>query len=118
MAKVLLVALHMLTTRAIHNVVEVNVADGSIRPLTSQRWKATGASPGYKTATGWSSRQLSRVRIDVSTLVYGLRSGQANRISRDLQDYHGASVTSDAKTLITKQTETQSGLWIAANNNA
>jgi Tol biopolymer transport system component len=44
--------------------------------------------------------------------------GKAERISKDLQDYHGASLTSDAKTLVTKQTQTLSSLWVVPNNDA
>jgi len=100
-------------------VVEVNVADGSIRPLTSQRWKATGRISWLQDGKGLVFTAVEQGSGSTSQLWYmDYRSGQANRISRDLQDYHGASVTSDAKTLITKQTETQSGLWIATNNNA
>jgi TolB protein len=46
------------------------------------------------------------------------KTGEAHRISKDLQDYHGATLTSDAKTLVTKQTQTISGLWVAPGGDA
>ena len=100
-------------------VVEVSVVDGSIRPLTAQRWKATGRISWLQDGKGLVFTAVEQGSRATSQLWYmDYRSGEANRISRDLQDYHGATVTGDGKTLITKQTQTQSSLWIATNNNA
>jgi serine/threonine protein kinase len=100
-------------------VVEIDVGDGSIRPLTSHRWKAIGRISWLLDGKGIVFTAAEHRAGSTSQLWYmDYRSGQANRISKDLQDYHGASVTSDAKTLVTKQTETLSSLWIAPNGDA
>ncbi|MGI8733826.1 MAG: protein kinase domain-containing protein [Pyrinomonadaceae bacterium] len=100
-------------------VVEVAVGDGSIRSLTSQRWKAIGRISWLQDGKGMVFTAVEQGARSTSQLWYmDYPSGKAHRISRDLQDYHGASLTSDAKTLITKQTQTLSSLWIAPNNNA
>ena len=100
-------------------VVEVAVGDGSIRPLTSQRWKAIGRISWLQDAKGLVFTAVEQGTRATSQLWYlEYPSGQAYRVSKDLQDYHGASLTSDAKTLITKQTQTLSSLWVAANNDS
>ena len=100
-------------------VVEVNIGDGSLRPLTSQRWKAIGRISWLQDRKGMVFTAAALGAGSTSQLWYmEYPSGQAHRISRDLQDYHGATLTSDAKTLVTKQTQTLSSLWIAPNNDA
>jgi len=100
-------------------VVEVNIGDGSLRPLTSQRWKAIGRISWLQDRKGMVFTAAELGAGSTSQLWYmEYPSGQAHRISRDLQDYHGATLTSDAKTLVTKQTQTLSSLWIAPNNDA
>jgi serine/threonine protein kinase len=100
-------------------VVEVNVVDGSIKPLTSQRWKEIGRISWLQDGKGIVFTAAELGSGSTSQLWYmAYPSGKADRISKDLQDYHGASLTSDAKTLVTKQTQTLSSLWIAPNNDA
>ncbi|MFZ0064006.1 MAG: DPP IV N-terminal domain-containing protein, partial [Pyrinomonadaceae bacterium] len=100
-------------------VVEVNVVDGSLRNVTSQKWKAIGRISWLKDGKGMVFTAAEQNSGSTSQLWYmDYPSGQAYRISKDLQDYHGASITSDAKTLVTKQTQTVSTLWIAPNNDA
>ncbi|HKR60730.1 MAG TPA: protein kinase [Pyrinomonadaceae bacterium] len=100
-------------------VVEVNVADGSVKPVTSQRWKGIGRISYLQDGKGIVFTAAELGAGSTSQLWYmNYPSGQARRISRDLQDYHGASLTADAKTLVTKQTQTLSSLWIAPNSDA
>ena len=100
-------------------VVGVDVGDGSIRSLTTQRWKAIGRISWLQDGKGIVFTAAEQRAGSTSQLWYmDYQSGHAYRISKDLQDYHGASLTSDARTLVTKQTETLSSLWIAPNGDA
>jgi len=100
-------------------LVLVNISDASIRQLTSQKWKAIGKVTWLQDGKGIVFTAAEQRAGSTSQLWYmDYSSGNAQRISKDLQDYHGASVTSDAKTLVTKQTETLSSLWIAPNGDA
>ncbi len=100
-------------------VVGVDIGDGSVTSLTSHRWKAIGRISWLQDGKGIVFTAADLGSGSTSQLWYmGFPTRQAYRISRDLQDYHGASLTSDAKTLVTKQTQTLSSLWIAPNNDA
>lgn len=100
-------------------VVEVAIADGAMRYLTSQRWRALGRLSWLQDGKGIVFTATEQRAGSTSQLWYmDYQTGQAYRISKDLQDYHGASVTSDARTLVTKQTETLSSLWIAPDGDA
>jgi serine/threonine protein kinase len=100
-------------------VVGVDVGDGSIRSLTPQRWKAIGRISWLQDGKGIVFTAAEQRAGSTSQLWYmDYQSGNAYRISKDLQDYHGASLTSDARTLVTKQTESLSSLWIAPNGDA
>lgn len=100
-------------------LVQVNVSDASVKQLTTQKWKALGRVTWLHDGKGIVFTATEQRGGSTSQLWYmDYPSGKAYRISKDLQDYHGASITSDAKTLVTKQTETLSSLWIAPNADA
>lgn len=100
-------------------VVEVDVSNGSIRPLTSHRWKGIGRISWLQDSQGIVFTAAELGSGTNSQLWYmDHKSGEAYRISKDLQDYDGASLTSDAKTLVTNQTQTLSSLWVAPNDDA
>ncbi len=100
-------------------LVAVDVENGSIRVLTPHKWKAIGRITFLQDGKGivFTASELSSG--STSQLWYMDHStGQVSRISKDLQDYHGASITADARTLVTKQSKTVSSLWIAPNDDA
>ncbi|HET6863383.1 MAG TPA: protein kinase, partial [Pyrinomonadaceae bacterium] len=100
-------------------LVQVDISDASIRQLTTQKWKAIGRVTWLHDGKGLLFTATEQRAGSTSQLWYmDYPSGKAYRISKDLQDYHGASVTTDARTLVTKQTETLSSLWIAPNGDA
>jgi eukaryotic-like serine/threonine-protein kinase len=112
-------AAYTLETERFVTLVAVDVENGSIRVLTPHKWKAIGRITWLQDGKGivFTAAELSSG--STSQLWYMDHStGEVSRISKDLQDYHGASITSDARTLITKQSKTVSSLWIAPNNDA
>ena len=95
------------------------MSDGSIRNITSQKWKAIGRISWLQDGKGLVFTAAELGPVSTSQLWYmDYSSGQAHRISKDLQDYHGASLTTDATTLVTKQTQTVSTIWIVPKNDA
>jgi serine/threonine protein kinase/Tol biopolymer transport system component/tetratricopeptide (TPR) repeat protein len=101
------------------NLVAVDVKDGSIRQLSTQKWKLMGRIAWLKDGKGLVFTANKIGTPSTSQLWYlPYPNGELQRITRDLQDYHGVTVTSDATTLVSKQTQTISALWIAPNGNA
>src|SRR5581483_5801551 len=87
------------------NIVGVRVADGTEIPLTSQRWARVGQVAWRKdnsglVATAW--QQSSPVGADqIWHLPYP--SGEARRITNDLNSYSGVSIDANCEHLVTMQ---------------
>ena len=83
-------------------VVVVSVADGGERRLTSRRWYqvaqvawlADGGGLLAAAREEWGGAQIWHVSYP---------EGEARRITNDLSDYHGLSLTADSRTLATVQ---------------
>ena len=100
-------------------LIEVSVEDGTEKLITSHHWGAIGQVSWLRDgsgfvmdaadqSTGWFSQiwQVSR------------ETGEPRRITNDLSNYQGASLTADSNTLLTVQTEGSSNLWIAPGGDA
>lgn len=106
-------------TGRLWSLVAVNGGDGSITPLTNQKWKSFGRISWLKEGNGIVFAATGLERTSTSQLWYlSYPSAEVQRITRDLQDYHGVSITSDSKTLISKQGQTTSSLWIGPSSDA
>jgi eukaryotic-like serine/threonine-protein kinase len=94
------------------DVVEVSVADGSERRVTSQPWK-------FASRVAWLS-DGSGLLITVSDYGYGpyqiwhvsYPGGEAQRVTSDLSNYRGMSMTSDSKTLVAVQSDIHPFVWV------
>ena len=101
------------------SVVAVQVADGSVKPLTTQKWRGIGRVWWLQDGQGLILTATDYGRRSPSQLWYlSYLNGEARRITRDLQDYNGVSLTSDSTALVSTQTQTISGIWNAPDNDA
>jgi eukaryotic-like serine/threonine-protein kinase len=101
------------------NVVTVDVVDGSIKPLTNHKWKSIGRVWWLTEGNGMVFSATGLERTSTSQLWYLSYPGaEVQKITTDLQDYHGVSLTSDSKILISEQGQTMSSLWIAPDGEA
>lgn len=99
------------------NVIEVRLEDGTERPISSQRWEeidglawlADGSSL-IMTASeqGNAFRQLWQVSY---------RTGEAQRITNDLDDYSEISLTADSSKLMAIQQRRNFNIWVAPASN-
>ncbi|MBA2524386.1 MAG: PD40 domain-containing protein, partial [Pyrinomonadaceae bacterium] len=101
------------------SVVAVDVADGSVKPLTTQKWRGIGRLAWLQDGQGLVLNATDHGRRSPSQLWYlSYPQGEARRITRDLQDYGSVSLTSDSTALVSIQTQTISGIWNAPNDDA
>ena len=97
-------------------VVEAQVADGSRKPLTSQKWLRIFG-------LGWladgSGLLMLAGRDTFVCQIWHLpyRAGEAHQLTNDLNDYVGISLAADANTLAVIRMEKQASIWIASNND-
>jgi hypothetical protein len=76
-------------------VVEVSVADGAVKPITSQRWWEVGQIAWQRDGSGLvlTAREQSSSPFQIWYLSYP--GGEVHRITNDLNDYRGMSLTAD-----------------------
>jgi Tol biopolymer transport system component len=100
-------------------VVEVQVADGSLKLLTQEKWKVVGRVWWLQDGQGvmFNATELGR-RSSSQLWLLTYPGGEARRITPDLQDYDGVSLTRDSRVLVSRQRHTLSALWIAPNDDA
>jgi len=97
-------------------VLAVDVETRVERKLTDARWQQVGQPR-------WLAEGLVVTASESSVGAQGLwhislPDGAASRITRDLNDYQGLSLTSDAKTLAVIQNHIVSNIWTVGENMA
>ncbi|MFL6215128.1 MAG: protein kinase domain-containing protein [Blastocatellia bacterium] len=100
------------------NLIAVSIKDGSTRQLTSQRWSSVGQIAWLKDGKGlivaaaehpiYSPHQLWHISYP---------DGVVRKITNDLNNYVGASLTADGDSLITVQSEQLSNVWAASDGD-
>jgi eukaryotic-like serine/threonine-protein kinase len=100
------------------NLVAVNVKDGAKRQLTSQRWSSIGQMAWLADGQGlivaaaehpiYSPHQLWHITYP---------DGVVRKITNDLNNYIGVSLTADGNSLITVQSEQLSNVWSAMDGD-
>ena len=100
------------------NLVEVRVADGTIKPITSQRWWAVGHAVWLRDGSGlvFTAREQTSSPSQLWRISYP--SGEAHKITNDLNDYLGVSLTADCTALVTVQSGRPSNMWVAPDGEA
>jgi len=100
-----------------HQVIGVSVDDGSQKPLTSQRWvnvaQVTWQADGDGLVMIATAQGAGREATPGQVWHLSYPSGEARRITNDLDRYRDVSLTADASTLITVQTNRVSNIWVA-----
>lgn len=98
--------------------VAVDVSDGSLKRLSGTRWRTIGRLKWLPdgrglvvVATAWGGSSSSQVWF----LPYP--DGEAQRVTRDLQDYQGVTLTANASMMVAKQTQTLSTMWVLPKDN-
>ncbi|HEY6120643.1 MAG TPA: winged helix-turn-helix domain-containing protein, partial [Pyrinomonadaceae bacterium] len=98
-------------------VVEVNVADGSVKPITSQRWWQIEVVEWVRNGGGLvlNAKEQSSSPFQIWYLSYP--DGEVHRITNDLSDYRGMSLTADSNALVAVQSDQVSNISIARTRN-
>ncbi|MCA1625311.1 MAG: DPP IV N-terminal domain-containing protein [Acidobacteria bacterium] len=99
-------------------VFEAQVADGSTKPLTAQRWLRL-----YRLAWLADGSDLLMLATPGQSFVFQIwhlsyPEGEAHRLTNDLNDYQGMSLAADSNTLAVVQSETRASIWVAPVGDA
>ena len=102
-------------------VVDVAVESGRETQIGTQTWMFMGelawAADGRALILGASEQEAGS--FEAQQLWYvSYPEGGARRITNDLNNYTGVSLTDDSGRLVTVQSETSSSIWLAPNGDA
>lgn len=97
----------------------VRTEDGSATPITSQRWSALGQFEWLRDGSGLLFTASDQAPGSPQQIWYmSYPGGQTRRITNDLNDYRGISLTADSRALVTLQTDPTASIWIAPSEEA
>ena len=101
------------------NVVEVNVADGNVKPISSRRWwgaeRAAWLTDGSGLVLATRDQALGTPK-QIQYLPYP--DGETHGITNDLNDYGDVTLTKEASALVTIQSDQISNIWVAPGGDA
>jgi eukaryotic-like serine/threonine-protein kinase len=101
------------------SLVGVPVAGGAEKTISSNRWSSPGRVAWLGDGSGLvldAADQSSSLSPQLWYVAYP--SGEARRITNDLNRYFGVSLTADSSALLTVQSEVSSSIWVAPQGNA
>jgi len=78
--------------------LEFSVQDGSVRPLTKQRWAWVGNLAWLSDGSGLITNAMDLTSTHQHIGFVSYPDGQLRRITTDTNDYRGVSLTADSKT--------------------
>ena len=99
-------------------LLEVQVADGSVKPIGSQRWRAVENVTWLRDGSGLMFVARESVASPSQIWYLSYPRGEAHRITNDLNDYLSMSLAADSAALVTVNSEQVSNIWIAPNDDA
>jgi serine/threonine protein kinase len=93
------------------SVLAINVEDGSEKAVSGQQWSSIDGLIWLGDSSGLlvSAAEQNADSFQIWQLSYP--SGEVQRITNDLNDYHSLSLTADSRTLVTVQFDHLSSIW-------
>ncbi len=102
-------------------VVEVALESGREKQIGTQSWMFMGQLAWIGDGRGLilAASEQESGSFDAQQLWYiSYPEGEARRVTNDLNNYTGVSLTSDSSRLVTVQSETSASVWITPNGDA
>jgi serine/threonine protein kinase/Tol biopolymer transport system component len=109
------------TTGGRHMTVSVvSVADGTIKPVTSQQWSGVNRVAWFADGSGIVFLASPPITSDRQIWQVSYPGGEVRRVTNDLNRYGDASlgVTADGSTLVSLQATTVADIWVGASVDA
>lgn len=97
---------------------EAQVADGSTKPLTAQRWLRIINLAWMADGKGLFMLTTAGQNFTYQIWEFSYPDGAAQRLTNELDDYEWMSLTADSKTLAVVKSETQANIWLAPMGSA
>lgn len=101
------------------DVIAINVNDRSVKPITTQKWHWVGQVTWLPDGRGLVANAWDQGTSTVSDQIWHIAypSGEATRVTNDVNSYKGVSVAAKTGTIATVQAAQVSRLWIMPIGN-
>ncbi len=101
------------------NVIAVQVAEKTSQPITKQKWHWAGQVAWLPDGKGLVANAWEQGTSTVSDQIWHIAypSGDATRVTNDVNSYKGLSVAAKTGTLVTVQSAQVSRLWVMPAGN-
>jgi eukaryotic-like serine/threonine-protein kinase len=96
-----------------HHLMEVPAGGGEAVPLRSRRWRDLRSLEWLPDGSGLVAAAREKTGAPLQVWVIPYPSGEARRMTTDLDEYYAVSATANAKQIAVVQTETVGNLWVA-----
>ncbi len=100
------------------NVIAVRIADGVEAPITAQRWWQVGQVAWLSDGTGLIASATEEAGSLAQLWHLSYRSGEAKRLTSDLNGYSDISLTRDSTTLASVRSDRLVNLWLMTEMDA
>ena len=97
------------------SVAEVQLDEGTFEPLTDKKWQQISGIAWLSDGSGLilTAREEQSGPFQIWYLSYP--EGKARQLTNDLSNYLRVSLTADARTLVTLQSQSLSNIWVSAD---
>ena len=100
------------------SLVGVPVSSGVEKTISSTKWSSSGRATWLADGSGLVLDASDQSSLLPQLWYVAYPSGEARRITNDLNRYYGVSLTGDSSLLVTVQGEVSSSIWVAPQGNA
>lgn len=101
-----------------HNIVVINVEDGSIKPIGSQKWSNVSRVAWLADGSGLITACSELGTLTNQVYQFSYPDGEGRKITNDFNVYYDLSVTADSASMVTVQEERVVNIWIAPDGTA
>jgi serine/threonine protein kinase len=99
-------------------VVEVRVADGKEKPVTSRNWFGVTRVVWLKDGSGMLITAAEESVSPTQIWYVSYPDGEARRVTNDSNNYRDLSLTADSRTLVSVQYSRLATMWVAPDGDA
>jgi Tol biopolymer transport system component len=100
------------------SVIRVNVADGVEKPVTSHQWFGVTNLAWLKDGSGMIATAADESVSPIQLWYISYPGGEAQRITKDFNDYENISLTADSNSFVSVQSNRLTSIWLAPNGDA
>jgi serine/threonine protein kinase len=93
-------------------VIEVNVDERTERPITSQKWQDISGIAWLPDMSGMILVASEENASAQQVWYVSYPSGEARRVTNDVNNYQSISLNADGNAFVTRQVETESRIWV------